>query len=34
MIVYLERMKCLEENEVMYNKPTKNGNLFYISKRD
>ena len=29
-----ERMKYLEENKVIYNKPTKNGNSFYISKRD
>ena len=27
-------MKHFEENKVIYNKPTKNGNSFYISKRD
>ena len=27
-------MKYLEENKVIYNKPTKYGNSFYISKRD
>ena len=27
-------MKYLEENKVIYNKPTKNGNSYYISKRD
>ena len=27
-------MKYFEENKVIYNKPTKNGNSFYISKRD
>ena len=32
--LFLERMKYLEENTVIYNKPTKNGNYFYISKRD
>ena len=32
--LFLERMKYLEENTVIYNKPRKNGNYFYISKRD
>ena len=32
--LFLERMKYLEDNKVIYNKPTKNGNYFYISKRD
>ena len=27
-------MKYLEENKIIYNKPTKNGNYFYISKRN
>ena len=27
-------MKYLDKNEVTYNKLTKNGNSFYISKRD
>ena len=27
-------MKYFEENKVICNKPTKNGNSFYISKRD
>ena len=29
-----ERMKYLEKSKVIYNKSTKNGNWFYISKRD
>ena len=32
--LFWERMKYLEENEVIYNKPTTNGNSFYFSKRD
>ena len=32
--LFWERMKYLEENKVIYNKSTKNGNSFYISKRD
>ena len=31
---FSESKKYLEENKVIYNKPTKNGNSFYISKRD
>ena len=32
--LFWERMKYHEENEVIYNKPIKNENSFYISKRD
>ena len=32
--LFWERMKYLQENEVIYNKPTENGNLFNISRRD
>ena len=32
--LFWERMKYLEQNEVICNKPTKNGNSFYTSKRD
>ena len=31
--LFWERMKYLEENKVIYNKPKKNGNYFYIPKR-
>ena len=31
---FWERMKYLEENEVIYNKPKNRGNLFYISRRE
>ena len=32
--LFWERMKYLAENKVICNKPTKNANSFYISKRD
>ena len=32
--LFWEIMKYLVENKVIYNKPTKNGNSSYISKRD
>ena len=32
--LFWKRMKYLEENKVIYNKLIKNGNSFYISKRD
>ena len=32
--LFWERIKYLGKNEVIYNKQTKNGNSFYISKRD
>ena len=33
MIVYFgKKMKYLEENKVIYNKPTKNGNYFIFPK--
>ena len=32
--LFWERKKYLEENEVICNKPTKNGNSFYLSKKD
>ena len=32
--LFWEVMKYLVENKVIYNKPTKNGNSSYISKRD
>ena len=32
--LFWERMRYLEENKVIYNKQAKNGNSFYISKRD
>ena len=32
--IYSEKMKYLEENKVNYKKPRKNGNSFYICKRD
>ena len=35
MTVYFgKELKYLEENKVIYNKQTKNGNYFYIPKRD
>ena len=32
--LFWERVKQFEENKVIYNKPTKNENSFYFSKRD
>ena len=35
MILYFgKEWSYLEENNLIYNKPTENGNSFYISKRD
>ena len=32
--LFWERMKYLEKNKVIYNRPRKNGDSFYISKKD